>query len=351
MDVTTLITVPYALPAPPLIMKLFLVGGFGLHILLVNLILGTLCMALFMKEGQGRDYIAAAGKRLPILMAFAVNLGVVPLLFLQGAYGQFSYTAAALMGGRLMLLPGIVFLVYAGLYINKSGPAQIRNNVLLAAGLVALMVVVSFLFSNVSTLMLDPERWLAWFQEKGAVLNSGDPTLVPRLLHFLIASVAFSGLAMALFGKTNGNAKWLQTGCAVFFWATILQMADGVWFFFSLPGDVQQVLLGKGVVVTAVFGLAVAAAGASLFFAAKRMPVGAACSIAPTFMGMLVLRDVVRDGYLKSYFALGGAAQRMEPQAVLFFVAALAVGIALTGFIILVLRRSGAGPITTEGEA
>ena len=61
-----------------------------------------------------------------------------------------------------------------------------------------LLLLTAFLLSNASTLMLRPDFWFRWFSEPhGHLLNTGDPTLFPRYLHILLASLAVGGLTMA----------------------------------------------------------------------------------------------------------------------------------------------------------
>jgi hypothetical protein len=128
-----------------------------------------------------------------------VNLGVPPLLFLQVLYGQFLYSSAILSAVYWMLLVAVVMSSYGLLYVH-AGRAK-RGLFGGAAGLplslaVCGLLATSFILTNVMSLMLRPDSWSQYFFDaKGTILNLGDPTFLPRWLHFVFASLAVGGLS------------------------------------------------------------------------------------------------------------------------------------------------------------
>ncbi len=131
--------------------------------------------------------------------ALTVNLGVPPLLFLQVLYGQFLYSSAILSAVYWMLLVAVVMSSYGLLYVH-AGRAK-RGLFGGAAGLplslaVCGLLATSFILTNVMSLMLRPDSWSQYFFDaKGTILNLGDPTFLPRWLHFVFASLAVGGLS------------------------------------------------------------------------------------------------------------------------------------------------------------
>ena len=73
---------------------------FPLHVLLMNAMLGSGIIALvnsFGRDGDAVQWERQNSRRLPFLIAFTVNMGVPPFLFIQTLYGQFIYTSSILM--------------------------------------------------------------------------------------------------------------------------------------------------------------------------------------------------------------------------------------------------------------
>lgn len=146
---------------------------------------------------------------MPKVLALAVNFGVAPFLFLQVLYGHFLYPSIVLMAVWWMFVALFAMLAYYGLYVSDGAvrPAR-RTPILFLSALLLLMT--AFLLSNASTLMLRPDFWFRWFSEPhGHLLNTSDPTLFPRYLHILLASLAVGGLTMAWrAGGASVIRKW-----------------------------------------------------------------------------------------------------------------------------------------------
>jgi hypothetical protein len=95
------------------------------------------------------------------------------------------------------------------------------------------VLLIGFVFTNNMTLMLRPEKWATLYaaSEHGLHLNLDDPSLWPRLAHFVLASFALSGLAIALIGAARGRSQpelgaWMKAlGLRLFVVATLVGMA------------------------------------------------------------------------------------------------------------------------------
>jgi hypothetical protein len=154
--------------------------------------------------------------QMPVIVAVGVNLGIVPLLFVQLAYYKFFYPATILMAwfwlGIIVLLVPAYYGVYAyawGLHNGATNMARWR----IAAGhcAAAFFLCIGFLFANGLSLMDHvgrwPELWKAHSEAGaalGTALNLGDATLWPRWL--LMFGLALCTTAV----WTVFDAEWLQ---------------------------------------------------------------------------------------------------------------------------------------------
>ncbi|MFR1532971.1 MAG: hypothetical protein ACLSTO_04485 [Bilophila wadsworthia] len=175
-----------------------------------------------------------------------MNFGVAPFLFLQVLYGHFLYPSIVLMAVWWMFVALFAMLAYYGLYVSDGAvrPAR-RTPILFLSALLLLMT--AFLLSNASTLMLRPDFWFRWFSEPhGHLLNTSDPTLFPRYLHILLASLAVGGLTMAWHARWSKRdpevdreeAERRFAGAGLVF--TFPGAGSvGLLFLFTLPPDVR----------------------------------------------------------------------------------------------------------------
>ena len=87
---------------------------FPLHVLAMNAMVGGLAIGV-VQHFRGGDSRRRLAHRiaivLPLVIAFAVNFGVAPLLFLQVLYGAFFYTSSILMGVPWLLLVAVLMVL------------------------------------------------------------------------------------------------------------------------------------------------------------------------------------------------------------------------------------------------
>lgn len=256
---------PVPFPAPLWLLKTLLVVGFYLHALPMNVALGgALASGLYLLAGKGRPghYAARLGHALalslPVFVSLAITQGIVPLLFLQLVYGPLYYTSSILMGTPWILLLVLLLAGYYGLYLYKLRHVQLDAwAAWLLIGVSLLFGGVGFLFSNNMTLMLHPETWPAVVNNAGvghgvgAFLNVTDPTLPSRYLHFMLAALAVTGLAVGCYGlywrkRDEAYGAWLiRQGAAWFFGITLIQVGVGGWFLMSLPKSILFQFMGR----------------------------------------------------------------------------------------------------------
>ena len=314
---------PIPLPAPYWVFQLLLVVTFTLHILAMNFMLGGMVLALASRwsgsrERANRLFGDIAGK-LPVLLPATVTLGVAPLLFLQVIYGQFFYTSSVVIAWPWFLLLVMLTVAYYGLYyVSARAHRQPGAGrwVLLASFL--LIAAIGFLFSTNTTLSQTPAAWSGKYfaDSSGWSLNLAEPTLLPRYLHFFTAAVAAGGLLLLLIAwlKRDSDAGYrrhvFQFGGKAFQYATMAQFAVGLWFLASLPAAQRVLFLGgsSAAVLLLAAGIAGSAAAVLVVSHALRCDdyrLGALAGTGLTALvvvAMAVVRDMLRDDYLRPYF-------------------------------------------------
>ncbi len=338
MDHTALIPVADAIPVHWFFLHLFLTLTTFLHLVVMNILLGTGSIALLTPCRDGDDGVSLCrniSKKLPILLAFTVNLGVAPLLFLQVLYGQFFYTSSVLMAVFWLSIVGLLIVAYYSAYIYsfhfyKLGAAR---TVVLGIPMLLCFVVFFFFTNNISIMQL-PETWTAYFDKSHSLLlNFSDQSLIARYLHFGVSALAIGGLAIAVYytllqrrGDDFG-IRWIKYGCDWFSYATLVNFGVGFYFLGTLPEFVRDASTLHGILFTialygSIVGTVISLINARLY---KVMP-AAGWALATVFM-MVLARDFVRLAYLRPYFSLSDLP--VDPQYspfLLFLITAVGMG-------------------------
>ncbi|MEZ4528001.1 MAG: hypothetical protein R2941_18980 [Desulfobacterales bacterium] len=331
--------------------KLFLILGFAVHILLVNIVIGVSVISLFASFGRKKTLAPVRrdlDQKLTVVFALAVNFGVLPFLFLQVLYGQFVYVSSQLMAVYWLSAVLLALIAYYLLYWSKFGkdtPDAVGNA---AKGLtVLLLLTVAFLFSNNMTLMLRPETWAAFFTPSdGTLLNLSDPVLLPRFLHFVIASVAVGGLFIAIVQTLKGekgkeaDAGAIALGMKYLTFATLLQIPAGFWFQMRLPRDIMHLFLGGSLPHTAVFLFSLLLIIQTLYFGLKKAVWAAAGSMLVLVFAMINMRDMVRTAYLNPFFRIQSLENTGQYSAFLFFAFSLFVSAGLIWYVTELARKT-----------
>ncbi|MCK9240926.1 hypothetical protein [Desulfocurvus sp.] len=350
MDPTTLIPATEPYQVQWWIFQALLSLGFLVHILLVNVMLGTTVMALVAGLGGKDDPPARAiSTKLPTTIAFTVNFGVVPLLFLQVLYGHFFYISDIIMGWFWLSVPFLVMFAYYMAYLfdfRYERLGQARTLVLLLAA--ACMTAVAFFFVNNLTMFLTPDRWLTYFEnDRGTVLNWADPSLLPRVSHFLLASLAVGGLAVALLWSRGeraarpGAQAHVRRGMRWFLLASVAQLAVGPWFLLTIRHDVMLLFLGGGGAHTAFFAAAMLGVAAVLYAGLARRPGLGAVAVVFTAAMMVGVRELMRISYLEDFYRAWEVPSRGEYSPLAMFLVALVLGIGVVAYVLKLARNAG----------
>jgi len=350
MNPVSLIPTPDAIPVHWGWFKLFLVLTFFLHLLLMNTMLGigiiALIRSLFTASGAD-DVCREIGKKLPFTIAFAVNMGVAPLLFIQVLYGQFIYTSSILMAVYWLSIIALLIIAYYSAYLyyytfDTTGSAR---TIFIALSVVHLLVI-AFFFTNNMTMMLSPEKWQRYFSAPGGMLlNMSDPTLLPRYLHFVLSAVAVGGLFLALMWeiKRRGDAGLyrdrIRQGLRWFTSATLLQFIVGSWWLLMLPKPIIRIFMGGNPPATVLFILGILGTVAALVFGFKGRVRPCTGATIFTIFSMVLMRDQMRTAYLKPHFELSSLETVPQYGSLILFLVALVVGAAAIVYMLRIASR------------
>lgn len=344
---------PIGIPAPAWLLVGLLIFTFVLHLLAMNLLLGgVVVMAIALRRKQDPFFERLSrliAKALPVTMSLTVTLGVAPLLFLQVLYGQAFYTSSILMAWPWLILVALVMLAYYGLYIVQFRPAWLGNNAGAVAWTSAIMIlVVGFLFTQNSTLMLQPERWAGMYAASPAGLHLAGmgQKILARYFHFVAAAMAVAGLGVMLLGKSRAtedqewSARAQAYGARWFLTATGLQFIIGFWYLFSLPRPVYKALIGGSMPDSLVLfaGIMVAVVAMAVV---KRM-LGLACVLTALSIALMAItRQRVREMMLQPHVDVYALTVNPQWPVFLMFAVLLVIGLAVVGWMTLQFMRAG----------
>jgi hypothetical protein len=346
MNGSFLIPTPESIPAPAWLFIVLENALFLLHILLINIVLGTSMIALsarlFGKVQLQPSVSGLLGLKLPVVLPFAINLGIAPLLFMQVVYGHLFYTSSILMASYWLAVIPLLIVAYYGIYIyaRRQDRTSPLNAIALAVATIIFLYIGFMLVNNVS-LMSEPGRWTDYFKNRGGtMLNLKDPSLFPRYLHFLVASVAVTGLLAAVIASrqvARGDQSYtgvMQTGLKVFGWATVLQFGIGFWFLMALPTAVIQGFMGKNVAASVTLLLGVLAAVGAIVSAFRGKIRPAAVQLLVALVMMIIVRHLLREMFLSPYFTPSSLVVSPQYSILGLFLAVLVVGLATVGYMI-----------------
>ncbi len=255
---------PLGYPAPYWFILFFKVFGFTLHITLMNLWFAGLITMLLLRW-RGGPHAQRLSDRvinaMPFVIAYGINLGIVPLLFTQVAYYQVFYPATILAAWPWFAVVPLLMVAYYGIYLYVVGLRKGTMNTLKrAAGWVsaAIFMLLGLIFSNSFSLMTNVAGWGPLWNATsqtgapyGIGLNLGDPTLAPRLLMMfglaLTTTAAYVIVDTAFFaGGESAEYKRWATRCALMVstlgnaWVAVM----GSWYFFAaLPAEIRAAQL------------------------------------------------------------------------------------------------------------
>lgn len=309
---------PAPLPAPPWLFHLLWLLTFAIHLLLVNAALGGSILSAAAAHGATGEMRRTVPRFFLNVntwaISFAISFAIAPLLFLQVLFGRFFYSATILIAPAWLAL---LVWVLAAYYLNYLAKRRLDAGGVPAAGLTAqalLFLLVAATQVVMHLVQVQPGGWSGLADHPWMVLR--DPGFPPRILHFVLAAVAFAGGGLAWWesrARRGGNSDPVELspagrfGLTAALLATALQISVGFWLLFSLPREVLVGFLRSGPLAQIPFGLGVllgvgaaVAAGLGLSPLASRRLVGTTLwLLTGASLLMVVTRHQLRQTYLE----------------------------------------------------
>lgn len=276
MDPTATLPVPRDIPLPlpldPFLLEVAVVLLFIAHILFVNLMVGgsTLALVYEIIGLRHKPYDALArlwAETITVNKSLAVVLGVAPLLVVNVLYTVHFYTANALTGSAWIMIVPLVTMAFLAGYLHKYTWDTLAESkglhIALGAVAAAIFWLVPLIFLANINLMLFPERWP---EVRGFLSALSLPNVLWRYVHFLLASLALTGLfGAAWFGRSEfdlprrlpgfDRPTILRRCYELAFGATLVQLLAGTLVYFTLPPQGISLFMTGVILLGVVFAL------------------------------------------------------------------------------------------------
>lgn len=303
---------PLPLPIPLAVAKVALVAAFLLHIVFVNLTVGGTLIALS-AHWRGRrdpDLLELARRIIDgvtVHKSVAVVLGVGPLLLISIAYTTPFYTSSTLVAPAWLSVIWLVTLAFGLLYAYKFGWNTLRAarpwlHACFGLGAGAVLLVVPLIYLTNTQLMLQPAVWARHPGFFEAMFTVGN--VLPRYVHFLLASLAIAGFWVALWYRRpcgelpdDVRQKFVRQGTLWALTATSLQFLAGPLVLFTLPTGAVTPLLLVALAVGILAGALALFALADSLRGNDRVP-RAAALVLVTVICMGTARHLIREALL-----------------------------------------------------
>jgi len=352
-----------AVSAPMWFVEFFKVLGFTLHTIPMNLWYAGLLVALglytFGNE-HGRRFSGRLMQQMPVIVAFGVNLGIVPLLFTQLAYYRFFYPATILMAWFWLAIVVLLIPAYYGVYLYAWGLKDGKNSLTfgrkLAGWLAAvLFILIGFFFANGFNLMAHVDRWPElWLNHQtagaalGTAMDHGHPALLPRwLLMFGLAlgTTAVWVLVDTVFffpSASEEHKTWAWSFAKKLYTAGMIwAAAAGTWYVFGAwTAELRRAMFsGTPAVLTVLTALATGLPWLMMVMEkrhpAKRLLVA---GIALAQVGVLAVnaisRQVVQNINLREYFDVLGQKAELQLGPLVMFLIVFVLGLCVLAWMI-----------------
>lgn len=371
------------LPAPLWFIQLFKVLGFTLHMVPMHLWYAGLATAVLFHLGgdHRRRFASRLIAQMPVIIAFGINFGIVPLLFTQLAYYKVFYPATILMAWFWLAIIGLLTAAYYGVYVYASGLREggVLTPLKRAAGWGAalLFILIGFLFANGLSLMGHVDRWPPLWLDHGTggaalgtALNLADPTLWPRwLLMFALAlttTAVWMLVDLAWFARKESEdyKRWAYGAAPKLYTVGMVGFAAaGSWYVFGTwPPGLKDALFGGWTAALAITTSVAPGLPWVLIVAAwlssrggrqgppGRLPVSL---IAVAQLGVLAVnaisRQVVQNLNLKGFgqqkfFDVSAQPVHVQWSPLLVFLALFVAGLGVIGWMIAQVIRAPAEP-------
>jgi hypothetical protein len=345
------------LPSPPFIFDIFLVLTFALHILLVNLVLGSLGLILWGKIKGDANWkrLSASLSRLVVnSISWAIVLGVAPLLFIQVIYDPFWYTANTLSAVWALAFLAFIALAFLFAYFfYLGGGYEEKGTILWPLLSLALLLLAGIVMHALAVTQLYPEKWPNFATQNNIYLSSGKYLHgfeIFRFLHFMLPSFAVTGVWLIFYSRyfrekyDPAYLEWVERlGAKLVLIFSLLQAIAGFLWLVSLPKELNF-MTNPFFILALIVGLLFIA----FLFYIQRHPSKWAIPVA-VFLGVTVLiMSVAREALRMSYFGLVGYSFADYPVnlslgSLVLFLLTFLMGLIVLYYTAVVAYRAGKG--------
>jgi hypothetical protein len=363
-------------PAPYWFLVLFKVLGFILHTCFMNIwYAGPLLALMLWKRGDHSRILASRMmSKMPIIIAYGVNFGIVPLLFLQVAYYKVFYPSTILMAWPWISIILLLTIAYYGIYVYATALKNKRFDIARwqrAAGWISALffIIIGFIFSNEFSLMTNLGNWKSiWLSGNvagavyGNAINLGDSTLWPRwLMMFGLAittTAAFFAIDTGFFAsKENDDYKKWAAGFIFkpYLIGIIWYALAASWYVFGTwDADIKSLMFsGPAMILTALTAFSMGLLLLLLLLARKRgIGFGMALAIGLAQFGVIALnsisRQIVQNAEISRYLDITNEPVHTQLSPMILFLLAFVAGVALVIWMIRQGVKSGKNQKSAE---
>lgn len=351
-------TIP--IPAPVWLMKALGLVTLALHLVSVQLLIGTLVMVLIMSLMKGSAGLKTAthvlARRSTIIMTYVVNLGIPPLLFAQVLYGRALYTSSDLIAVFWISVVPMLMACYWLLYRAADRTARGVSPALPILGALVLAMGVGRLLSYNMTLMLRPEVWQAMYAHtaSGLQLPPPEPTGTPRWAFVMVGSMLAVGIWMLLNGNLptiddDAKAVLRKFGKVSALLGAVGEIGLGIVAYAAQPDYVRQGLLDTPFykVSAIVWAVGVVLALALALWSGIRPKINQLAAVLGAVMcivgmaGAVLVRDGIRDlTLMHAGFNVWNRHEVSNWGVVGIFLALFVISLGVIGWLLLVMRQA-----------
>lgn len=345
---------PAGLPAPAFIFDAFLVLTFALHILFVNLVIGSAILIVWGKIKK-TEYSARLSSSLSKLLvnsvSWAIVLGVAPLLFIQVIYDPFWYTANTLSAFWALIFLAFIALGFSLIYVYYLSDG--KRSVLWIILSLGLFLLAGIVKHSLAITQLYPESWPSFAVRDGLYISTGKYLHgfeIFRFLHFVIPSLAVVGVWLIFYAKyfrgkyENEYLDWVSgLGIRLALIFSVIQGIIGFFWLLTLPGDlnfIRHPVFIVALILSLIFIL-------YLFLSYRSgnlRPTLMAILLGITVLAMSAARESLRIAYFSRVgYNLADYPVNLSLGSLILFLSTFIMGLIVLFYVATVAYRAGKG--------
>jgi len=316
---------PAGVPTYPIIFIGLGVLTFALHILFVQLMLGTSIITIFgafKNDAKWRRLAAAMLEIAKVSVSVAIVIGVAPLLFVQVVYDPHWYTSNVLSANWVIAFIIILIIAYWAMYAyyfmnskEKDKTKEPKGKVWMLVSL-ALMLVVGFIMHSLTSQILHPELWKEWYLQNGILDYSGSQLHAYnlwRFAFFISMAIPVTGGMLVTYRRfkmvredadieyldfaANVGKKWIAIGSMISFALYIAWMMTIPETAGDFATSLWGILGGVAVLLPAIWGTVRLRGNSYNMCSYMALPIALVVGLI-----IAIAREMLRYGILDGFF-------------------------------------------------